>query len=113
MFKFEKNPVFTWPVKVQVPVDGGKYEEQVFTARWQLQDADELRAAQTALGADGVKVLFERALKGWSTDLRDEADNPIPFTPENVDACRRAPHVKTALVLSYWSAADGSLREKN
>lgn len=113
MFKFEKNPIFKWPVKVQVPVDGGTFEEHVFTARWQVQDSDDLRKAQFAPGADPVKVLFERALKGWEADFVDMAGAPIPFAPEMVDEARRVPHVKTALVQSYWDACDGGLRAKN
>ncbi|MDP2331807.1 MAG: hypothetical protein Q8M19_14045 [Reyranella sp.] len=113
MFKFERFPTFNWPVHVQVPTDGGKFTEQVFTVRWQLQNSDELRKAQTADGADGTKVLFERALKGWSTDLCDEAGHPIPFTAENVELVRTAPHVRAAMVTSYWDAVNGGLRAKN
>jgi len=113
MFKFERFPTFTWPVHVQVPTDGGKFAEQVFTARWQLQDSEELRKAQNVDGADGVKVLFDRALKGWENDLCDQAGAPIPFTPENVEMVRTAPHVRAAMVASYWDAVNGGLRLKN
>lgn len=112
MFKFERFPTFNWPVTVQVPTDNN-YVEHAFTARWQLQDVDELHKAQHAEGADSVKVLFDRALKGWGTDLCDEAGNPIPFTPENVDLLRSSPHVRAAMVASYWGAINGGLRAKN
>lgn len=113
MFIFERFPIFTWPVHVQVPTDGGKFVERVFHVRWQLQDSDELRKAQNAPGADSVKVLLDCALKGFEPDLVDQTKAPIPFTPENVELLRTTPHVRPALVVSYWAAANGELRTKN
>lgn len=112
MFKFEKNPVFTWPVKVQVPTDGGKFEEHVFNARWQLQDAAALRKFQDEHPAGGAVALLEKALKGWS-DIQEADGNSIEFTPENVKRLADTWHVRSALVASYWDAANGELRTKN
>ena len=112
MFKFEKNPTFTWPVKVQVPIDGGKFEEHVFTARWQLQEAAALRKFQAEHPEGGAAALLEKALKSWS-DVQETDGTPIEFTPENVKRLADAPHVRSALITSYWDAADGGLRTKN
>ena len=47
-----------WPVTVSVPQDGGKTQEQVFTARFRLLGQAELEKAQESDNTDGFVEAF-------------------------------------------------------
>lgn len=49
-----------WPVTVQVPVDGGKTEDQEFTVKFRLLSDEEFEAAQQ--DPEPAKALMRRAV---------------------------------------------------
>jgi hypothetical protein len=111
MFDFQPNPTFAWPVRVVLPQADGGTKEESFTATWQAQPSDELRAFQAAHPKGAVAALLEKALKGWSEINVNGA--ALPYTPENVAMLADQPFIANALVASYWNALSGALREKN
>jgi hypothetical protein len=59
-----------WPVKVQVPKDGGGFEEQTFLARFRLEPATD--EAQTEPAAPGESFPFLVALGKGEPELTPE-----------------------------------------
>lgn len=113
MFKIqsEENKIISWPVKVEVAIDGGKTQKYEFTGLFKLQtdderDAFELEAqkaaqaqADQANGEQDVTVLasawkdgmLDRILQvmtGWKGVVGDD-DQPLDFTRETLRAAAR------------------------
>jgi len=109
-FILAKEPRWTWPVKVRVPVDGGRHEEQVFEATFRLIDD----ANREALFADrdavaGSRAFLEAAIVGWS-GVTDEKGTPIPFAPSTLAQLVRIPFVLAALSEAYAEGIAGAAR---
>lgn len=113
MFKIqsEENKIISWPVKVEVAIDGGKTQKYEFTGLFKLQtdderDAFELEAqkaaqAQTdqANGEQDVTVLASawkdgmidrimQVMTGWKGVVGDD-DQPLDFNRETLRAAAR------------------------
>lgn len=89
-FVVDDDPQVDWPVRVQLPVDGGKYEIFEFSARFRVFSEDgwkELLAdsspeplplpmsEQLKINADR----FARVVVDWSGP-KDKAGNAVPFS---------------------------------
>ena len=108
MFVLQKReePI-QWPVKVDIPVDGGEIEEQTFTAHFQLLDQDEIDKA----AAEGDVKFIERILVGWGDDVKGPDGKKIPFGEEPRIAMSKIPHIRKAIVRAYYDMANGVARK--
>ena len=74
MFVFYEEAEFTWPVTVQVPVDGS-FVEETFQGRFKLVEedallpAEELNTVSAAIDDDKARIL--QAWIGWEGELKD------------------------------------------
>ena len=100
-----------WPVKVNVPQDGGTVRVQTFTGHFRLARADAVKQALNDRADDFDQMIVERLI-GWEGDLRDETDAPIPFSDDARDALCGIPYVRPAVIKAYFEAANGG-RAKN
>lgn len=107
MFVLAKEPRFTWPVRVLVPVDGGTHEVKTFQACFRL--ITPARAAE--LGSDG-RALMREALIGWE-GITHEGGGIVQFTAEARDQLLDVPYVLTALCEAFTGAITGKAAEKN
>ena len=132
-----ERPAFTWPVKVKVPLDGGKFRDDTFTAHFQScprsviveharrdQQAVQKRieAAQRGDSAeelaaledyDSETAILREYFVGWNDDLVDADDNPIPFSEMVRDQLLEIHFVRRAVSEAYWAAMNGGARAKN
>jgi hypothetical protein len=113
MFKIqsEENKIISWPVKVEVAVDGGKVQRYEFTGLFKLQtdderDAFELEAknaaqaqADQANGEQDATVLASawkdgmidrvmQVMTGWKGVVGDD-DQPLDFNRDTLRAAAR------------------------
>jgi hypothetical protein len=113
MFKIqsEENKVISWPVNVEVAIDGGKTQKYTFTGLFKLQTDDERdafeleaqKAAQAqdeqAAGEQDVTVLASawkdgmidrimQVMTGWKGVVGDD-DQPLDFTRDTLRAAAR------------------------
>ena len=107
MFQIVDEIEVTWPVKVQVPTDGGAHQEQVFTARFKIIDTDEEEQA-VERGRRSNRALINKALVGWGDDVAGPDGKPLKFSEDARAALIKIPYVATALVLAYYEAAAGA-----
>jgi hypothetical protein len=110
MFVFRKVYPFTWTVKVP----DGVVPAFEFQARFESipqSKIDELTKADPArLDANVAALVF----KGWDDgELFDEAQNPLPVTPETIASVIDQPFLRGAIVRAYFDAMNGLLRAKN
>jgi hypothetical protein len=107
MFVLAKDPQFSWPVTVRVPVDDGLHEVQRFTARFRLLP----RQVMAKHTGDPVGLLKE-ALVAWS-EVVDEGNRPVPYSADAADAMLAIPYVLTGLAEAYAEALSGAAARKN
>lgn len=100
-----KDKTINWPVKVEIPADGGKISKFEFTGTFKLLDDDEREAQAEVLkssepaGEDEPDNAWKaRAVDGilmsmtdWKSVV-DESKNPIDFNRDNLLAAVRSAH---------------------
>lgn len=104
MFKLLEEARWTWPVKVQVPVDGGAFEERQFRAHFRL--IPPARRAELDAMPDGPDQLLREAVVQL-LDIVDEAGAPLAHSPELLDALIGIPWVRLGLLKSYMASLTG------
>lgn len=114
MFKLAQKNTYTWPIKVQIPVDGGKFEPQTFDAEFkrlpQSEINDLLREIQ-----DGVTDtrFVEGVLVGWH-GVADADGNELPYSEAAKIMLLDIPYLRSAVVAAFFdSFSGGAARRKN
>ena len=103
MFEIDLDPVFTWPVAVDVPTAGGFVRKQ-FRARFRTAKAE----ARERLGnsADGTRELMHLVVVEL-LDLADARGEPLPHSKELLDACLDLPWMVRGLLRAWAEALAG------
>jgi hypothetical protein len=128
MFKVSRELTFPWPVKViePDPDKAGALIEREFTVFFALLHPDEAKAsaeARTAIlkqmtpetGLEELKAIQEQlrlhdlgatraVIRGWGNDIVGDDDQPLPFTPANLEDLLKYPRVQTAMGTAYKEA---------
>lgn len=99
MFRIVKDPQFA--AEVIVPPLPGETEGGSFTARFRVMPYEEANAA----AQDGDEF-FTRALLSCG-DLADEDGKALPWNAETRAALLAQPHVRLAIVRTYFAAVNG------
>jgi hypothetical protein len=112
MFKLIKKEEVSWPVVVNIPVDGGAVRKHSFEARFKLLDTAQAKAAMEehpAAGDDEAPEadFLHQVLTGWDK-VSDESGAPLPFNAENKATLLRITYVRTALFDAYFQASTGN-----
>jgi len=113
MFVFRKERTFDWPVTVSFPADGGKTEEQIFTARFSIRGSD-LQAREIAERLadpeDGKRFLSDLWV-GWD-GIKLEDGNDLPFSEAARDQLLDDPFVIAGIAEALADCLSGA-RAKN
>lgn len=99
MFKLSKDPRFTIPVTVMVPIDGG-HRTDTFKATFRVGESNSLGRFAELEGQDEE---LRKVFVGCD-EIVDEADNAIPFSNELRDQMIATPYVRAGLVNAYLGA---------
>jgi hypothetical protein len=106
-FVVTKEPRFTHPVTVQVPVDGGHREEK-FKATFRVISTDKLAEFDLDTEKGSRDMLVEVIIK--LDELVDEQQQPVPYSDELRDALIAVPYVRNALGKTYFAALGKAAR---
>lgn len=104
---------FSWPVKVQLPRDGGGFESATFDAvfkrltRSQAEEMGQQVFAGQLAGVDAVRSI----LVGWSGVV--DGSDAIPFSETNRERLLEIPGTAVAIFAAFTDAMDGKARAKN
>ena len=109
MFVLKADHEFDWPVTVRIPIDGGKYASQTFTARFRLPSKDEMTNMAAVLGDDAANA--RKVMVGWD-GIVDEQKQPVPFSDEALDALLGVPWARVAIWQAFIDASFG-IKRKN
>lgn len=102
-FVRKKSSTFKWPVTVEFPVDGGRFETESFDAVFKRVG----RAEFTKLVDKGDTDLIEAVLEGWE-GVKDESENDIPFTKAALKDQMDDPCFTKAVIKAYLETLEGA-----
>ena len=106
-FVLKKVSTYKWPVEVSVPVDGGKFKKETFTAIFKKMS----RSAFNELIDEGDDALVDEIIEGWE-GVKDEDGEDVPFCAGTKKELFDDPYVLRALIESYTNSITGAA-EKN
>jgi hypothetical protein len=107
VFKLAKKRTVLWPVTVQIPMDEGKTQAQVFDAEFEILDQGEHDELVTS-GGD----LLEHVLTGWKRVKSEDGADDVPFTPEKKRELLSISYVRVGLLKGYYEAFQGRKAER-
>lgn len=111
MFKLDQNNFYTWPVKVELPDDGGKFTVHTFDA--QFKRITQLRIAEiTKLAEEGNITDIELAnevLVGWKGIMEGETE--IPFSEQAKEKLLALALVPKAIIVAFFDSLAGAKRK--
>lgn len=105
-FKLAKEITLSWPVRVNVPGDGGKVTRHTFDARFKILDQREYDLALNTSIKD--EEFIGKFLVGWDGLLDDDGE-AIEFSADMVNELCKYPFVRLALIEAYNNAATGAI----
>jgi hypothetical protein len=100
-FKIVQKRTVTWPVTVNIPMDGGKLSKQTFQAEFEVATQDQLDEWVRA-GVDVLDMVFQ----GWK-GVADEAGTELPFNDETKKKFLAITYVRAALFNAYAEVQHG------
>jgi hypothetical protein len=107
MFVLKKVSSYKWPVDVSLPVDGGKFAKQTFTAVFRKMS----RSAFNNLIDEGDDALVAEIVESWE-GIEDEHGDELVYNAENRALLFDDPYVMRAVIQAYTDSITGAA-EKN
>jgi len=101
-FVLKKVSSYKWPVTVEIPVDGGKFKKETFTAIFKKMS----RSAFNDLVDQGDDALVGEIIEGWD-GIKDEDGDEVPFNDVNLQQLLDDPYVLRGIVSSYTESLTG------
>jgi hypothetical protein len=106
MFVLNEERIVKWPVVVEVPVDGGKVEEQQFEMTFRLLPGDQVKEvkdfADVILGWDGVQ-----------SEAADGTRRTLEFSAQALERMLGIPYARAAIVRAYIACSTGATRKNS
>lgn len=114
MLKIGQSDRFTYPVAVEIPVDGGKRQTHTFDAVFLRLDRERFQdvISRAQSGELDDVSLIRGVLLGWNGVL-DEHGQPLEFSEHNRDLLLNAWPVLPAVVSAFIEANTPKGRAKN
>ncbi len=109
MFTLSLSPSYSWPVVLQVPTDGGKYEKFTFDAQFKRVSAQRMREIGEAIqkGETTDVAICREVLVGWK-GIVDAERQEIPFSEEALEKLLSVGNAAAAIVLTFLESYSGA-----
>jgi len=102
-FVLKKVASYKWPVTVEIPIDGGRFEKQTFDAVFKKMS----RSAFNDLLDKGDEALVDGILEGWD-GIKDEDGKDLPFSQKNKKELLDDTYVMKAVIQAYADSIVGA-----
>lgn len=97
-----------WPVNIQEPKDGGRFTVHAVKVQYEILP----ETVKDEAAAAGDPNFLTQVVRDWK-DFQEDDNSQIPFTPEALaDFCELS-WVKSALIQTYFVAANGGRRKNS
>lgn len=112
-FVLSQSPSYNWPVPVQFPIDGGRFDKQIFDAQFKRLPQDRIREIHDLITTGDIDddSLCKEILVGWA-GITDDKGAEIPYSEKTRDKLLLVPLVAAAIV-NAWFDSLGKAKRKN
>jgi len=111
-FVLKSSNSYFWPVTVEVPVSGGKWEKTTFDI--EFQDLSQSRLQEIAeLSGEGALSdvdIAKEVMSGWSGIVDAEGDD-LPYSISARDQLLDQPMLASAIASAYIDSKQGAKRK--
>lgn len=111
-FVLKQTDSYSWPVTVEFPVDGGRFEKQTFDVQFKRIGQDRIREIHELIHAGEIDDdgLCRELVVGWSGI--EDGKGEVPYSEKALNDLLMAPLVTAAIVTSWFDSL-GKARRKN
>lgn len=111
MFKLVQATTYSWPVSVELPVDGGRTEKASFDAEFKRLTQSRIEEIRGLIERDEIRDvdLVREVLVGWSGVV--DADGPVPFSAQALNQLLDIPTVASSIVYALFQSLTGAKRK--
>jgi hypothetical protein len=113
-FKLSLSESYRWPVAVEIPIDGGRFDKQTFDAEFKRlpQDRNNQILEDARSGVITDQDVCGEILVGWSGVLDDDGKE-VPFSEGAKSQIMSVPQLAAAVVMAYFQSMQGAAKRKN
>lgn len=111
-FVLKQSETYSWPVTVEIPIDGGRHDRHTFDAEFKRlpQHRNNAIVDEARDGKITDQDLCDEILIGW-TGIKDEDGKDVPFSDKLKEQLLDVPGVAAAIVLAYINSLQGAKRK--
>lgn len=112
MFVLKQSSSYKWPVKLELPVDGGTFSRYTFDAEFKRLPESRIKDIGKAIDANEVTDIdmAREVLLGWQ-GIQDKDGNEFPFSEQNRETLLDISGVGKAVVISFFESLAGAKRK--
>lgn len=112
-FVLKQTDRYSWPVQIEIPVDGGRHDRQTFDA--EFKRLPQSRIEEIMEGADKADLNFgvvaDEILVGWK-GVSDDKGDEFPFSEGNKAMMLEVPMLSASVVKAWLESLAGA-KKKN
>ncbi len=111
MFKLDQSSFYSWPVKVEIPSDSGKFESATFDGHFKRVSQSRIEEIIKLAGEKELNDvdLAKDVLIGWKGV--QEGDEETPYSESAKEKLLNIPSVAKAVVTSFFESLSGAKRK--
>ena len=111
-FVLAQSDSYSWPVTVEFPVDGGRFEKQTFDAEFKRLPQSRIEQVIERSNTDTIKdAEFAReVITGWQ-GVTDAKGADVPYSNEALSKLLDVPLVAGAIVQAFFASLTGAKRK--
>jgi hypothetical protein len=114
MFKIDVSDTYYFPVTVEQPIDGGKFQTSTFDAQFKRLSKTEIKDIFARLPVAGKEVenqldddgILDAVLVGWK-GIEDSSGEALPYSITNRSALLDVQGVSNGIVQAYFASLSG------
>lgn len=116
-FVLKQSETYSWPVTLDIPVDGGRHERQTFDGEFKRLPQSKVGAMITELSKleelgdlERITEIAGEILVGWSGVTADDGKD-IPFSQKALQQLLEVPFLAVAVMKAYVDSLKGAKRK--
>lgn len=111
-FVLSQSPAYSWPVAVEFPVDGGRFDKQTFDVQFKRLPQDRIKQVWDQIQAGEIDddTLCREVVGGWS-GIQDAKGGDVPYSEEAFGKLLLIPLVAGAIVTAWLDSLTKAKRK--
>ena len=110
MFVITQSDSYLWPVKVETPVDGGKWSTETFDARFKRLPQSRIEEVRKNAATTEDDAFAREVLVGWE-GINDADGQAVPYSEVTRDRLLDVIGFAKVVVAAYFESLTGAKRK--